>query len=206
MRFLILNYVNYEVIIADDGSTDNTPKIVESLNDQDRHIILDRVTQNQGIGASLIRIIPKINTDFMIVVPGDGDVSVQGIKNLIDAIDDNDLAIGYYENDTRQSVRRFLSRSYTTLINYFFNTNINYVNGPSIYKTSILRNLPIKDLGFNTVMVVNLMALLRKHTYVNVSLGDKIRSSDSGNSLSTKTLVLLLKSLFYLFKFKKNNK
>lgn len=48
---LAQNYANFEVIVVDDASTDDTPQILLSLND-DQRVKLLRFTQNHGVSAA----------------------------------------------------------------------------------------------------------------------------------------------------------
>ena len=43
-----LNYTNYEVLVIDDCSTDNTPKILQKLQQQSKRLRVIRLAENKG--------------------------------------------------------------------------------------------------------------------------------------------------------------
>jgi len=72
----ILNqtYTNFELIIYDDGSTDNTKQIVEKLSQQDNRIKYYYWDENWGVGHARNRLLDLCNTKYAMWMDSD-DVS-----------------------------------------------------------------------------------------------------------------------------------
>jgi len=97
-----LEYVD-EVIVCDDGSTDNTAKIAS----QSGALVISH-KKNQGYGAALITMFDharKEDTDVMITLDADGQHDPQEIPQFLKALDENnvDVVIGsrFLNNKTK---------------------------------------------------------------------------------------------------------
>ena len=52
---LIQDFTDYEYLIVDDGSTDNTPQILQRWSERDPRIVVERIPQNVGIARAFNR-------------------------------------------------------------------------------------------------------------------------------------------------------
>ena len=59
------SYDNFEFLILDDASTDNTFKIIESLSREDKRIRIFRNTFNLGLTKSLNLLLNEANSDLI---------------------------------------------------------------------------------------------------------------------------------------------
>ena len=58
-------YPNFEIVIVDDASTDNSMGIVEKIKEQDQRIFLHRHHENQGVAAARNTIIEKAKGEYI---------------------------------------------------------------------------------------------------------------------------------------------
>jgi glycosyltransferase involved in cell wall biosynthesis len=85
------DYLNYEIIIIDDGSTDNTQKLLSSYSDEKLNVI---VQENKGFTSSLINIIDKLDCDY-VAIHGSGDVSHSNRLSAQVAFLENNPDVGF---------------------------------------------------------------------------------------------------------------
>lgn len=123
--FLEQNYSDYELIVVDDGSTDDTLKKLEFLNLPQLKIC--RLHQNHGQGAALK--VGMLQSRGKVVFYTDIDLStpLSQLKKLTDELAAGaDIAIGsrwLASSQVRQSqpqLRRFLGNVFYKLINLFY--------------------------------------------------------------------------------------
>ncbi len=90
----IPKYCNSEILIIDDGSSDNS--IEEIKKNQDKFIRIIKHKENQGYGAALMTGFKHVQGDFIITLDSDGQHNPEEIPKLINPIMDGeaDLAIG----------------------------------------------------------------------------------------------------------------
>ncbi len=93
----------YEIIVINDGSTDNTLEILESIN----NIHLINHPYSKGNGAS-IKAGTRIATgDIIVFMDADGQHKVSDIPNMISSINDGyDMVIGARDNKSQANTAR----------------------------------------------------------------------------------------------------
>ena len=66
-------YTNWELILCDDGSTDDTYTVAKSFSDQDSRIVLLRNTENKGLNITLNRCWKAATGEYIARMDGDDD-------------------------------------------------------------------------------------------------------------------------------------
>jgi dolichyl-phosphate beta-glucosyltransferase len=93
IKFCKFNFKNYEIIVVDDGSTDNTIKICERYNKEDNLIILKN-EKNKGKGFSVNKGVLKSKGDVILFTDCDLSTPIQELNNFLKIIDNYDIIIG----------------------------------------------------------------------------------------------------------------
>ena len=89
-------YKNIEIIVVDDGSTDETANIIKTLMDKDERIIYYK-KRNGGLSSARNYGIGKASGDFIMFVDGDDYLREDAVEILLKEIEDNDiLCFDYY--------------------------------------------------------------------------------------------------------------
>lgn len=90
----IPNHHQYEIILVDDGSTDNSLEKVKDI--KNRHVKIINHKNNRGYGASIITGIRSATGDIIVTLDSDGQHCPEEIPKLIHPIMDNqaDIVIG----------------------------------------------------------------------------------------------------------------
>jgi len=80
----------YEIIVVNDGSTDNTAKILSEIQD----IKIINHPYNKGYGASVKSAVEISQMDWILVFDADGQHHPEDIKKLIDASENFNMVVG----------------------------------------------------------------------------------------------------------------
>jgi len=90
----IPDHSSYEIIVVDDGSTDESVKRIREIKDKDIKIIQHE--KNQGYGASILTGVKHATGDIIVTMDSDGQHNPEEISNLIKPIIDNqaDFVVG----------------------------------------------------------------------------------------------------------------
>jgi len=196
---------NYELIVVNDGSVDNTAALIQPFN---QSITIINNNKNLGFAVSLKKAITNSKYDKFFWMGADNPD-----RNLIPYINSyksSKTSISYltvtdYKN--RYVSRAFLSKSYTAIVNFLFRLNVPYYNGRIILSQ---KNFDIRKICNSRFALAQMIILqLRKNKFnissieENISINDKDVSSESIPRLISTTLVdLLIFRLKTIFSYK----
>jgi len=149
----------YEIIVVDDGSTDNTAKIAQE-KEAGKYVKLIQHPYNKGYGAALKAGIKNATNDLILIIDGDGSYPVKAIPELLKEADEYDMVVGARIGKEvkiqlyRRPAKWFLSK----LANYLAETKIPDLNsGMRIFRKKdvekFLNILPSK-FSFTTTMTL----------------------------------------------------
>jgi glycosyltransferase involved in cell wall biosynthesis len=128
---------DFEIIIVDDGSTDNTGIVLDEITEKHPNTIVVKHARNEGIGMALRSGYKTATKDYVCAIPADGQFNVSQLKILTPF--ESNTFYSFYRFDTRYGFyRRML-----TWINRLFNQHllgiyIRDVNWIKVYKKTQL--------------------------------------------------------------------
>jgi len=149
------NYsVPYEIIIINDGSTDNTYNKLFYLQNKIKDLKIISYKQNQGKGYALQQGIKNVTGNITIIQDADLEYNPKQINELIEPILRNETNVVYGSRFTGTIIN--MSKTsiigniiLTGLINLLFQTKLTDIEtGYKIMKTKILRNLNLIQNDF----------------------------------------------------------
>ncbi len=98
----------WEIIIVDDGSTDNTLNIAKEIARDDKHVVVVSHKPNRGYGAALKEGFAKAKYNLVVFTDGDNQFDFSELPKFLDNIDKADMVIGYRKKRLDQPVRHIL--------------------------------------------------------------------------------------------------
>ena len=96
------SYDNWELIVVDDGSTDDTEEVVKTLKGDDDRIHYIKVSKNSGC-VSIPRAIGIVQSQGEYIAPWDDDIfhSVDKLEFLVSALSGTDSSLAYGDRFTK---------------------------------------------------------------------------------------------------------
>ena len=85
----------YEVIIVNDGSADNTGEVAEELARRYPRVRVIHHDKNRGYGAALKTGFTSAKNDYIFYTDGDGQFDVRELKKFVALIGLSDLVVGF---------------------------------------------------------------------------------------------------------------
>lgn len=214
---LVLNFLqkeglnDYELILIDDGSTDETGRIIDELAAKSDRIKSVHNPTRKGLGYDFRTGISLASKDYVGWFPGDNEISPETIKNIFAKIGEADIIIPVYETPplARSWYRRLLSAAYVALFNAIFGLRLKYFNGPCFFRRQLLSNVTMSTDG-PAYMAEILVQLVKKGVpYIETPMYFKPRNYGKTSILKWKNVYLIAETivrLFFRLHFSRNKK
>lgn len=137
---------NFEIIIIDDGGTDNLEVKVKDLQLKFNNIIFAKNEKNMGMGYSIKKAIDLIKYEKFIIIPGGNDIDANPIITSLKLYHMSDLVMQFPFNcEDRTKFRNIVSKIYSLLFIIFFDINVYYINGASLFPTKQVKELRLNS-------------------------------------------------------------
>jgi dolichol-phosphate mannosyltransferase len=157
-----LAFSNYELIVVNDGSTDNTLTILRDAAMTDEHVHIISYTPNRGKGYAVRQGVLHSHGDAVIFLDGDLDISPDLIKDYVQRLSTSDLVIAskrHPESSVRIPwSRAFLSKAFHLLIKLTIgiaqtDTQAGFKVGKGDIRRTIFRNISINRYAFDVELL-----------------------------------------------------
>ena len=138
----------WEILIVDDGSTDGTWEVAQSLQAKVPGLRLARHAANRGSGAAILTGIAEAACDLIIYVPADGQFHLPEIREFLEAMDGADIVIGARVRRSDYSWFRLLSsRVFIVLVNVLFRQGFRDVNWVHMWRRRVFDQVKPRSRG-----------------------------------------------------------
>jgi len=191
---------DYELVVVDDGSTDRTGEIANSLAGTNPRIRVLHNGVNRGFGFSYRRGVQAATCDYVGFFPTDDCVPSQSMEAIFDQVGKADIIVNFTSNpEIRRPVRRVISRAYTRLINVLFGLRLNYVNGPTVHRREVIQAVKVSTDGFALFAEVMVRLIRSGHSYLEIGIPIRERKQGGVKAFKPKNVVSVLKTVCFLF-------
>lgn len=160
-----------EIIIVDDGSTDDTLAVAEQCNDLPVHIL--KFSRNRGKGAAVQTGMLEATGDFLLMYDADGATPINEIPKLFKAIASGaDIAIGSRVLGTGEGLksmaihRRFIGRAYWFFCSRLIPGIRDAACGCKLFSREAGRTLFREQRVHRFAFDIEILALALRHRYI----------------------------------------
>lgn len=196
---------DYEIIIVDDGSQDDTARIAELIQESNPRVIFIQHSLNLGLGKAYFSGVLKAKFPYVLFVPGDNENGESAICPLLGSIGEVDIIVPFpSNNEERGFVRSAISKIFTRLVNLLSGLNLKYYNGSVIHSRNLLLTYPFKTSGFGyqAEILVHLIRLGASYKEIPIVLNIRRNSQHKTNAFKVKNILNVGLSLIKIFKIR----
>jgi len=186
----------HEIIVVDDGSTDNTPKIAEKAG-----VILIKNKKNLGKGGALRKGFERASGDIIVMMDADLSHTPDDISQMLEPFSNSEVGLviasrTYGGSDEYTHTRAVGNRLLTWFLNFMFGMRLSdALNGFKAFRKDVTSDLDCS--GFNIEIELIADALRRGYKIVEVSSHEaaraggnaKLRPIKDGWSFAKQTII-----------------
>jgi glycosyltransferase involved in cell wall biosynthesis len=135
----------WELIVVNDGSTDETQTILEDLAEKDTHIKIINHEQNRGYGAALKSGFYNSRYKWIAFIDSDGQFDFSEITNFIEKQKETnaDLVIGYYKKRRVSTFKIITSKLWEMSVNILFRLKVHDIDcGFKFISAEVFKKIP----------------------------------------------------------------
>ena len=214
---------NLDIIILNDGSTDNTSEVLKEFETQEnKKVIIITHPANKGKGEALktgFDYVVSNNYSGVITIDADGQHDTREINDFLAEVSKNDpdLIVGSRFNNTKGMpfIRRFVNYFTSWIVSSIAGKKIEDVqSGYRFIKTNVLKNIKLETKNFDTESEILLKAGWFNYKITNIPIRtiyylDEFKSHVNPVKDTIKFFKLVLKSVKWkrsFFKEARKNK
>ncbi len=196
---LVARYPEYEILVIDDGSTDDTGEMAELAGAK-----VIRHEWNKGYGASLRTGCRHARGDIVVCLDGDGQHNANDVKRLVDEIGPYDMVVGARSSDSHELlIRRPGKRILAAFADFLAGTKIPDVNsGFRAFKRDVILcylHLMPAGFSFSTTSTFAMLKSGRQIKWVPIKVEPRIGKSSVSQVRHGLQALLLMVRLTTLF-------
>ena len=154
---------SFEILIVNDGSTDDTLKVIQDIKNNHESIRVITYSKNKGKGHAVKTGILQSIGSSLVFIDGDLDIASDAIQNYVNELDNFDLVIGSKlsqnsEIEIRQS-RKILSDMFSGLVRFLTglkiqDTQVGFKAGNGDDLRKIFKIMSIDGFAFDVELLV----------------------------------------------------
>ena len=123
------------ILIIDDGSTDETPRIADDLSDRHETVKVIHHPFNLGFGAAQKSGFLHARTEYVTLVPADNQFKISDLKKFVPKISSADIVLGVRVNREHDSFfRRMKTGLFGIIMRLFFGVNLRDINWVKLFR------------------------------------------------------------------------
>ncbi len=193
--------INGEIIVMNDGSTDDTRRLVEEEMKSNSRVRLVNHEKPYGLGGSFWDGVDHANGGVILCIPGDNENDVPEILRYFKLLDHVDMVIPFvYNKEVRSLFRNGLSFLYRFIINSTFGVYLNYTNGTVLYRKSVLEKLEYRSSSFFFQTDILIRLLKRNYLFAEVPYRLDVRNVGESKAVSFPSLLQVVRGYLRLVK------
>ncbi len=192
------SWKEFKVIFVDDGSEDGTYQLaLNYLNTSKLNYKIIKNSTSKNLGGVFMQCLPLVQTNYIMVVQGQGDFTLENFESLFQKFDEKiDLIIPYQLNFKERPLgRQLLSKLFTLILNFKHGLNIKYYNHSVIMKVSDIRSIALNTSSYSYQAEIIIKLLKRGRNYIEVGVKDNFKNKKKTSAFKLSNIIGVIKFL-----------
>ena len=165
---------SYEIIIFNDGSTDQTGEIAESLAARFPQVSVVHHSQPKCLGGVIRSGLARAQMTYFLWIDGKGATTESALDRIFSLRGQADLVVPFPSNQHERSwMRRFISSAFVMMLNTLFRLKLTYYTHVVLCRTEQARQVTVRtnSYAFQAEMLIKMIK--SGCSYVEVDVEDR---------------------------------
>jgi glycosyltransferase involved in cell wall biosynthesis len=137
-----------EIVVVNDGSSDNTGAIVRQISEEDRRVRLVDHPVNQGYGAAVRDAVWAASKELIVFTDSDLQFDLSELERFLPRIKEADLVVGYRYARSDPWHRRFFGHGWSWLVNLLFGYTARDIDCAfKLFKRRVIETIHVESGG-----------------------------------------------------------
>ncbi len=184
-----------EILIVDDGSTDGTASIADSLSATHANVRVIRHPVNRGFSGAMTTCFRGSLGEWVFLAAGDGQTDMSDISRAIAMVDTTDVVVGVRDARAEGFSRKLLSRAFHLFARALFALPEREFSSVFLFRRSILSGMRFRSSARSAALLPEVLYRARRRGARIVTLAVHPRPRLSGRAKGGQLSVALRTSL-----------
>ena len=198
---------DYEIIIVNDGSKDDTRKIADRLAKEDRRVRAVHHENNLGYGAAVRSGINACRKEYLFFTDGDNQFDVSQLSRFTPFASQYDAVIGYRLNRQDNWMRKLNAWAWNRLVRLMLGLNVKDIDCAfKLFHRKVFEGLQLESSG--AMISTEMLVKIARHGFhlreVGVLHSPRLAGKQTGANL--RVVLRAFKELFRFYKKMKETK
>lgn len=192
---------DFEIIIVDDGSTDNTAQIADKLATEIPQLKVVHHEKNLGYGSALQSGFKAATKELVFYTDGDAQFDINELSPLLPLMNQYDIVSCYRINRREGLFRKFNAFCWTKLICFLFGLRLKDIDCAfKLYKRNIFDNIKMESTGALIDTEILAKAARKGYSITQRPVHHYPRQAGASSGASPAVILRAFKELFKLRK------
>lgn len=152
-------FTDYEIVVVDDGSADQTAALVRAAAAEDPHVRLLQHETNRGYGEALRTGFEAAKLDYVFFTDADNQFDLDELERFVPFVGSVDVICGYRVARQDPFMRRFLAKGWNVLVRALFYVPVRDIDCAfKLIRRSVFERVDLESIGamVNTELMVKI--------------------------------------------------
>ncbi len=183
------NADDYEIIVVDDGSSDETASVTKRVMEEHPHVRLIQHPVNQGFGAAVFSGFTNAVKDWIFYTDADRQFVLSELERFVPLMDQADLIAGYRAPRRDPFLRVFYGKGWSMLCTLLFGYTVRDVDcGFKLFRREIIQELAPRIASRGATFSIEWLARAKRSGYrfveLPVSHRPRVAGSQTGANIN----------------------